>query len=106
MKRSWYKRPDGFDNFPAMSPAPCGLSSDNALGPSEVDLVETEVGMFRTDMICSFFVRQITDRINITIYRLCLRITIIHILISGACDLHFEILRKKVRVKHDLLIIG
>jgi hypothetical protein len=51
LQRGRYTRRDGFDNFPAMSSAPGGLSGDNALGPPEADLVEIEVGMFRTDMV-------------------------------------------------------
>ena len=39
------------ESFPPVSSPPGGLSRDDALRPSEADLIEIEVGMLRTDVV-------------------------------------------------------
>ncbi len=48
LQRGRHPRPDGFDRFLPVPSPPGGLSRDDALGPSEADLMEIEVGMRRT----------------------------------------------------------
>ena len=51
LQRGRHARPEGFDCFLPVSSPPRSLSRDDALGPSEADLMEIEIGMLRTDVV-------------------------------------------------------